>query len=306
MDVKTIGVIGAGTMGRGIAYAAVVGGFRTVLEDVSHETLEQGVTYIQQALEEGVERGKVTPEEKSQALRNLTTASSVQDACREADLLIEAVPEEMELKLEIFTIFDKFAKPGAILASNTSSLSITEMATITFVPEKCIGMHFFNPVPKMKLLEIVRGLETSEEVVATCAAVGRRMGKEVVIVRESPGFITSRINALIGNEAFYMLQEGIATAEDIDKALKLGLNHPMGPFELVDLVGLDVRLNILEYLHKTLGEKYRPCPLLAQFVKAGRLGRKSGRGVYDYSSDAARKSPGGRADGPDPEGRSRK
>jgi 3-hydroxybutyryl-CoA dehydrogenase len=192
----------------------------------------------------------------------------------------------MEVKLEIFTIFDKFAKPGAILASNTSSLSITEMATITFRTENCIGMHFFNPVPKMKLLEIVRALETSEATVQACVEVGRRMGKEVVVIRESPGFITSRINALIGNEAFYMLQEGVASAEDIDKALKLGLNHPMGPFELVDLVGLDVRLNILEYLHKTLGEKYRPCPLLAQYVKAGRVGRKAGRGVYDYGPEA--------------------
>ncbi|MGB6979892.1 MAG: 3-hydroxyacyl-CoA dehydrogenase NAD-binding domain-containing protein, partial [Candidatus Acidiferrales bacterium] len=199
--------------------------------------------------------------------------------------LIEAVPEEMEVKLEIFTIFDKFAKPHAILASNTSSLSITEMAAITFRAQDCIGMHFFNPVPKMKLLEIVRALETSEATVETCAEVGRRMGKEVVVVRESPGFITSRINAMIGNEAFFMLQEGIAGAEDIDKALKLGLNHRMGPFELVDLVGLDVRLSILEYLHKTLGEKYRPCPLLAQYVKAGRLGRKAGRGVYDYAGE---------------------
>jgi 3-hydroxybutyryl-CoA dehydrogenase len=150
-------------------------------------------------------------------------------------------------------------------------------------------MHFFNPVPKMKLLEIVRALETSEATVQACAAVGRRMGKAVVVIRESPGFITSRINAMIGNEAFYMLQEGIACAEDIDKALKLGLNHPMGPFELVDLVGLDVRLNILEYLHKTLGEKYRPSPLLLQYVNAGRLGRKSGRGVYDYNADGSKK-----------------
>ncbi len=289
MEVKTIGVIGAGAMGRGIAYAAAFGGYRTVLEDVLPEMLEQGVSYIRETFEEGVSRGKVTLEQKDKALRNLTTARTVEDACREADLLIEAVPEEMEVKLEIFTIFDKFSKPNAILASNTSSLSITEMATITFRAEHCIGMHFFNPVPKMKLLEIVRGLETSEETVRACAEVGRRMGKEVVIVRESPGFITSRINAMIGNEAFYMLQEGIASAEDIDKALKLGLNHPMGPFELVDLVGLDVRLNILEYLHKTLGEKYRPCPLLAQYVKAGRLGRKSGRGVYDYGGDAAKK-----------------
>ena len=289
MEVKTIGVIGAGTMGRGIAYAAAYGGYRTILEDVSPEMREQGIAYIRQNLEEGVARGKVTEQQRNIALANLTTSRSVEDLCREADLLIEAVPEEMEVKLEIFTIFDKFALPAAILASNTSSLSITELAAITFRAENCIGMHFFNPVPKMKLLEIVRALETSEATVEACAEVGRRMGKEVVVIRESPGFITSRINAMIGNEAFYMLQEGIASAEDIDKALKLGLNHPMGPFELADLVGLDVRLNILEYLHKTLGEKYRPSPLLSQYVKAGRLGRKSGRGVYDYGDDAAKK-----------------
>jgi 3-hydroxybutyryl-CoA dehydrogenase len=291
MDVKTIGVIGAGTMGRGIAYAAALGGYKTILEDVSPAMIEQGSAYIRQSLEEGVARGKVTADQRAAALANLSTSNSVEDVCRQADLLIEAVPEEMELKLELFTIFDKFSKPNAVLASNTSSLSITEMAAITFRASHCIGMHFFNPVPKMKLLEIVRALETSEEALAACAEVGRRMGKEVVVVHESPGFITSRINALIGNEAFYMLQEGIATAPDIDKALKLGLNHPMGPFELVDLVGLDVRLSILEYLHKTLGEKYRPCPLLAQYVKAGRFGRKAGRGVYEYSESGERKPP---------------
>jgi|HubBroStandDraft_1064217.scaffolds.fasta_scaffold03620_5 3-hydroxybutyryl-CoA dehydrogenase len=290
MEIRTIGVVGAGTMGRGIAYAALFGGYRTVLEDVSPEMLEQGTAYIKQTLEEGVTRGKLTTEQRDKAIANLSTAGSVEAVCREADLLIEAVPEEMELKLEIFTIFDKFAKPNAILASNTSSLSVTEMAAITFRAEHCIGMHFFNPVPKMKLLEIVRALETSEEIVAACVEVGRRMGKEVVVVRESPGFVTSRINAMIGNEAFYMLQEGIASAADIDKALKLGLNHPMGPFELADLVGLDVRLSVLEYLHKTLGEKYRPCPLLAQYVKAGRLGRKSGRGVYEYDSASDKKA----------------
>jgi 3-hydroxybutyryl-CoA dehydrogenase len=290
MGVKTIGVIGAGTMGRGIAYAASFGGYRAVLEDVSPEMLEQGIDYIKRALEEGVSRGKVTDRQRSDALAGLSTARSVEEVCREADLLIEAVPEDMELKLELFTLFDKFAKPGAILASNTSSLSVTELAAITSRAEDCIGMHFFNPVPKMKLLEIVRALETSEDTVSACAEVGRRMGKEVVVVRESPGFVTSRINAMIGNEAFYMLQEGIASAVDIDKALKLGLNHPMGPFELVDLVGLDVRLSILEYLHKTLGEKYRPCPLLAQYVKAGRLGRKSGRGVYEYTGDGEKRS----------------
>jgi 3-hydroxybutyryl-CoA dehydrogenase len=282
MEIKTISVIGAGTMGRGIAYAAAFGGYRTILEDVSQSVLDAGLAYIRSALDEGVERGKVTAEQRTRALAGLGSAHSVEEACREADLVIEAVPEEMEVKLEIFTLLDKFAKPGSIFASNTSSLSITEMATITFRPEKCVGLHFFNPVPKMKLLEVVRGLETSEDTIASCREVGARMGKEVVVIREAPGFITSRINAMIGNEAFYMLEEGIATAADIDKALKLGLNHPMGPFELVDLVGLDVRLSILEYLHKTLGEKYRPAPLLRQYVKAGRLGRKSGRGVYDY------------------------
>jgi 3-hydroxybutyryl-CoA dehydrogenase len=289
MEIKTIGLIGAGTMGRGIAYAAAFGGYRTVLEDVSQEMLEQGVEYIRRTFEEGVARGKVSQQVRDGALAGLATVRSVEEVCREADLLIEAVPEEMELKLELFTLFDKFAKPGAILASNTSSLSVTELAAITSRAEDCIGMHFFNPVPKMKLLEIVRALETSEATVSACAEVGRRMGKEVVVVRESPGFVTSRINAMIGNEAFYMLQEGIASAADIDKALKLGLNHPMGPFELVDLVGLDVRLSILEYLQKTLGDKYRPCPLLAQYVKAGRLGRKSGRGVYEYGADGEKK-----------------
>ncbi len=288
MEVNTIAVIGAGTMGRGIAYAAAFGGYRTILEDISARVLEQGLAYIREAVEEGMARGKVTPRQKEQALAHLSTASSVEDACREADLVIEAVPEEMELKLEIFTLLDKFAKPGSVFASNTSSLSITEMAAITCRPEKCVGMHFFNPVPKMKLLEIVRTLETSEDTIAACREVGRRMGKEVVVVRESPGFITSRINALIGNEAFAMLEEGIASAEDIDKAVKLGLNHPMGPFELVDLVGLDVRLSILEYLYKMLGEKYRPSPLLRQYAKAGRLGRKSGRGIYEYPEAKAK------------------
>ncbi len=288
MEIKAIAIIGAGTMGRGIAYCSALAGYQTILEDVSESTREQGLEYIRGAFDEGIARGKATEEQKQQSLARITTSSSVQDACRQADLVIEAVPEEMEIKLEIFTILDKFGKPGAIFASNTSSLSITEMAAITFRAENCIGMHFFNPVQKMKLLEIVRGLQTSEATVTACAEAGRRMGKEVVVVRESPGFVTSRINAMIGNEAFYMLQEGIASAGDIDKALKLGLNHPMGPFELGDLVGLDVRLSILQHLHRTLGDKYRPCPLIEQYVKAGRLGRKSGRGVFDYKDTPAK------------------
>jgi 3-hydroxybutyryl-CoA dehydrogenase len=284
MEVKTIGVIGAGTMGRGIAYASALGGYRTILEDVMPEMLSKARAWIGQAFDEGAKRGKLAAEEAAAALKRISTASSVEDACRECDFLIEAVPEEMELKLELYTLFDKFAKPNAVLASNTSSLSIAEMAEMTFRPELCVGMHFFNPVPKMRLIEIVRGPKTSDETIATCREVGVRMGKEVVVVKESPGFITSRVNALIGNEAFAMLEAGLASAEDIDKAVKLGLNHPMGPFEMVDLVGLDVRLRILEYLHETLGEKYRPNNLLKKLVAEGRLGRKSGRGVYEYST----------------------
>ena len=283
MEIGTITVIGAGTMGRGIAYAALAGGYRTILEDVQPEQLAQAVKSIGEAFDEAIARGKSTAEQKAQALARLSTANSADLACREADLVIEAVPEDLEMKVDVFCILEKFARPGAILASNTSSLSLTEIAAVTTRADHCVGLHFFNPVPKMKLLEIVRALETSDETIAACREVGRRMGKEVVVVRESPGFITSRINALIGNEAFYMLQEGIASAREIDTAMKLGLNHPMGPFELVDLVGLDVCLSVLEYLHKTLGEKFRPCPLLVQYVKAGRLGRKSGRGVFEYS-----------------------
>jgi 3-hydroxybutyryl-CoA dehydrogenase len=282
MDVKHITVIGAGTMGRGIAYAGLVGGFGVVLEDVSPAMLDEARAAIRESLAEGVTRGKLSREESQRALERLSVASGIAESCREADLVIEAVPEDMELKLEVFTQLDKFARPAAVLASNTSGLSITEIAAITSRPAQCVGMHFFNPVPKMKLVEIVRGLETSPETIEICLETGRRMGKEVVVVRESPGFVTSRINALIGNEAFAMLEEGIATAEDIDKAVKLGLNHPMGPFELVDLVGLDVRLSILEHLHRALGERFRPSPLLRQYVHAGRLGRKAGRGVYDY------------------------
>jgi 3-hydroxybutyryl-CoA dehydrogenase len=282
-EIKTIAVIGAGTMGRGIAYAAAFGGYTTVLEDISSQMLQESMPWITKSFEEGVARGKVDAKIRDRALSLIITANSVQDAIRDADLIIEAVPEEMEMKMELFTIFDKFAKPHAIFASNTSSLSISDMSDLTVSRERCIGMHFFDPVPKMKLIELVKTPLTSQNTVDVCTEVGRRMGKQVVLVQESPGFITTRVNALIGNEAFAMLEAGIASAEDIDKALKLGLNHLMGPFELADLVGLDVRLNILEYLHRTLGEKYRPNRLLKQYVQEGRLGRKSGRGVYDYS-----------------------
>ncbi|MFZ0760162.1 MAG: 3-hydroxyacyl-CoA dehydrogenase NAD-binding domain-containing protein [Candidatus Sulfotelmatobacter sp.] len=285
--VQTVAVIGAGIMGRGIAHAAATGGYRTILEDLLPAALRRAENEIRTNLDKAVELGKWSAPEADAAFRRLEYASSVEEAAREADLVIEAVPEELESKIEIFTLLDKVCRPATILASNTSSLSITEIAGVTYRAKKCVGMHFFNPVHKMKLLEVVRALETDEDTLSTAVEVGRRMKKEVVVIKESPGFITSRINAMIGNEAFYMLQEGVASAADIDKALKLGLNHPMGPFEMVDLVGLDTRLNILEYLHKSLGEKYRPAPLLVQYVKAGRLGRKSGRGVYEYPEVAA-------------------
>lgn len=284
-EIRTIAVIGAGIMGRGIAHVAALGGYRTILEDILPNTLRKAETEIRSNLDKAVELGKVTRSDADGAFSRVEYASSVEQAAREADLVIEAVPEEMESKIEIFTLLDKVCRPTTILASNTSSLSVTEISSVTYRAPKCVGMHFFNPVHKMRLLEIVRALETDDETIAASVEVGRRMRKEVVVIKEAPGFITSRINAMIGNEAFYMLQEGVASAQDIDKALKLGLNHPMGPFEMIDLVGLDTRLHILEYLHKSLGEKFRPAPLLVQYVKAGRLGRKSGRGVYEYPGE---------------------
>jgi len=291
-EVRSIAVIGAGTMGRGIAHMAALGGYRTILEDILPNALRRAQSEIRTNLDQAVDLGKVTAHDADAAFGRIEYAGSVEEAARQADLVIEAVPEELESKIEIFTLLDKVCRPGTILASNTSSLSVTEIASVTYRAPRIVGMHFFNPVHKMKLLEVVRALETDEETVATAVEVGRRMGKETVVIRESPGFITSRINAMIGNEAFYMLQEGVASAADIDKALKLGLNHPLGPFELVDLVGLDTRLHILEYLHKTLGEKFRPAPLLVQYVKAGRLGRKSGRGVFAYPEQASQNTAG--------------
>jgi len=283
-DVKTIAVIGAGIMGRGIAHVAAVSGFATILNDVSKDLLEKGSRQIQLDLEKGIQFGKITVAGMGETLSRLGFETDLERAVANAELIIEAVPEKIEIKAALFTRLDKICAPDVVFASNTSALSITEMAGATQRPKRFIGMHFFNPVHKMKLIEIIRGLETDDETLQMADSVAKRMGKETVEVKESPGFVTSRINALIGNEAFYMLQEGIASARDIDKALKLGLNHPMGPFEMIDLVGLDTRLSILNFLHQTLGEKYRPCPLLVKYVKAGRLGKKVGRGVYEYPS----------------------
>ncbi len=282
MTIRSIAVLGAGTMGHGIAHAAIAGGFQTRLYDVSEAAVVSGQTAIDAIVRKGVELGKVTATDADAMLRRLTPTPSLAEALHDVDFVIEAAPEKIDLKLALFAEVEKLAPPRAIVASNTSALSITELAGSLKAPARVAGMHFFNPVHRMKLVEIVQALESGAATLDAIEDVARAMGKETVLVRESPGFITTRVNASIGNEAFYMLMEGVASARDIDKALKLGLNHPMGPFELVDLVGLDTRLSILEYLHRSLGEKYRPCPLLAQYVKAGRLGRKVGKGVYEY------------------------
>lgn len=279
---KTITVLGAGTMGHGIAHGAISAGYDTRMFDVSDAQLAKARGQIESILKKSVELGKLAASEVDPTMARLSVSSDAKTALEGTDFIIEAAPEKIDLKIKLFADIDAYAPPAAVVASNTSALSITEIAGTLKNPSRVGGMHFFNPVHKMKLIEIVRALESSEATLDAIEAVARKMGKETVLVREAPGFITTRVNATIGNEAFFMLMEGVASARDIDKALKLGLNHPMGPFELVDLVGLDTRLSILEYLHKSMGEKYRPCPLLAQYVKAGRLGKKVGRGVYDY------------------------
>lgn len=284
-EIQTIAVLGAGTMGRGIAHVSALAGYRTLLFDTDAGALSRAEASIHKNLRKGVELGKVTASAAEGARLSLKLVRELDEAVGGADLVIEAVPEDMRLKVEIFGRVAAAAPTHVLLASNTSALSITEMAAASGRPERFAGMHFFNPVHLMKLVELVRGLETSVDTLVALRQVAERMGKEVVLVNEAPGFVTSRINALIGNEAFRMLQEGVASAADIDKAIRLGLNHPMGPFEMVDLVGLDVRLSILEFLHQSLGEAYRPNTLLVQHVRAGRLGRKVGRGVYVYDDD---------------------
>ncbi|HVQ41151.1 MAG TPA: 3-hydroxyacyl-CoA dehydrogenase NAD-binding domain-containing protein [Vicinamibacterales bacterium] len=281
-QVRTITVLGAGTMGHGIAHAAASSGFETRMYDVSDAAVSKGRAQIENVFKKSVELGKATAADADASLARLSATTDLAAALAGTDFVIEAAPEKIDLKLDLMAAIDRHAPADAVVSTNTSALSITEMAGASKNASRVAGMHFFNPVHRMKLVEIVRAMESSPEALETVEAVARQMGKDTVVVRESPGFITSRVNASIGNEAFFMLMEGVASARDIDKALKLGLNHPMGPFELVDLVGLDTRLSILEYLHRSLGEKYRPCPLIAQYVKAGRLGRKVGRGVYEY------------------------
>jgi 3-hydroxybutyryl-CoA dehydrogenase len=257
-----------------------------LLYESSDEARERAHPAIRASVEAAAARGRLDADTGREALERISVRGELDEDLGACDAVVEAVVEDARVKHALFRELDALCPPGTLLATNTSALSITELAAATSRPADVVGMHFFNPVPRMRLIEIVRGLETSEATVERAQALAAHLGKEAVVVADSPGFVTTRVNAVIGNEAFAMLMEGIASAEDIDRALKAGLNHPMGPFELVDLVGLDTRLSVLEHLHATLGEKYRPSPLLRQYVAAGRLGRKTGRGVYTYDRPA--------------------
>jgi 3-hydroxybutyryl-CoA dehydrogenase len=280
---NTITVVGSGVMGKGIAYTCAISGFEVYLNDINLEIIDKAKNDIYSLLEGSLQKGFISDDQYGKAKDRLHFETDLEAAAENADLVIEAVLEKIELKIDIFKKLDSICSPETILATNTSTMSPTEIGAQTSRPDKVVAMHFFNPVHKMKLIEIIRGLETSDDTVRMVKEVGEKLKKETVEVNEFPGFVTSRMNCLIGNEAMNMLMEGVASAEDIDKALKLGLNHPMGPLALADLVGLDTRLRNMEYLYQTLGEKYRPCPLLIKYVKAGRLGKKSGSGFYQYS-----------------------
>lgn len=289
-SVERVLVLGSGIMGAGIAQVAAQNTLTTTLYDIDAAVLAKARAKILESVGRAVEKGKLAQGTRETVDAHLTTTLDLDAAAAACDFVIEAVPEKLDLKRSLFARIEQQARPHVVLGTNTSSLMISEIADGLRDPSRMIGMHFFNPVPVMRLIEIILGPKTSSGAVAATQALSKRMQKETVQVRESPGFTTSRINALIGNEAFRMLEAGIASAEDIDKALKLGLNHPMGPFEMVDLVGLDTRLSTLKYLHKTLGETYRPSPMIEKLVNEGRLGKKTGQGVYRYDAAGNRVS----------------
>ncbi|MCB9616307.1 MAG: 3-hydroxyacyl-CoA dehydrogenase family protein [Sandaracinus sp.] len=281
MEIHKVAVLGAGTMGHGIAQVCASSGFQVALGDVSDVQLAKAVEKVRGSLEKLASKGRLQGE-VADVLGRLSVSSSMDTVLDGADLVIEAVPEKMELKLELFRVASDKAPAHAIFATNTSSLSVTEIAADTGRAERVVGLHFFNPVPVMELLEIVRGLSTDDATIETSVAFAKRIGKDPVVVKDWPGFATSRLGIILGCEAIRMVEQGVASPADIDKAMKLGYRHPMGPLELTDLVGLDVRLHIMEHLFAELGEQFRPPALLRQMVRAGKLGRKSGEGFYSY------------------------
>ncbi len=281
-DFETAGVVGAGTMGHGIAQVCAQAGIRTVLYDVKQELAETGLRRIADNLDQGISRGKLTAGDKAQALSRLAAASDLA-ALAGCDVIVEAAPEDLALKVKLFGELSALCRPEALLATNTSSLSVTEIAAAARRPERVVGMHFFNPVHRMKLLELVRAFQTSEDSLARARALGERLGKQLIVVKDHPGFASSRLGIALGMEAIRMVEEGVASPEDIDRAMELGYGHPMGPLKLTDLVGLDVRLAIAQYLYEELGDPaFRPPQLLKKMVRAGKLGKKSGQGFYTY------------------------